>query len=195
MVNTKHWTEYLWIWAVVYFVLGYFNILFAWLGLLDFTIPLVLSSTGKGKYFCNNLCARGKLLRLTGTLVKGKRRVSKTAPRFISGFPFRLAFLTFFLAMFVSMLYKTYLVFKGKKELKAVLKLFWTFTLPWKQSFIETGLPHWVYQFGYGFYSTMLTSTIIALILMLIWRPRTWCTFCPMGMMTQCISKVRAKSV
>ena len=36
----KKWYEWLWIWAIVYFSLGFFNILFAWLGMIDFLVPL-----------------------------------------------------------------------------------------------------------------------------------------------------------
>ena len=32
----KHWYDYLWIWTIIYFALGFFNILFAWLGMIDF---------------------------------------------------------------------------------------------------------------------------------------------------------------
>lgn len=32
----KHWYDYLWIASITYLVLGFFNILFAWLGLLFF---------------------------------------------------------------------------------------------------------------------------------------------------------------
>ena len=36
----KKWYDYLWIWTIVYFTLGFFNILFAWLGMIDFLVPL-----------------------------------------------------------------------------------------------------------------------------------------------------------
>lgn len=39
----KHWYDYLWILSLTYLVLGFFNILFAWLGLLCFFIPLIIS--------------------------------------------------------------------------------------------------------------------------------------------------------
>ena len=39
----KHWYDYLWIVSLVYLILGFFNILFAWLGLLCFFIPLIIS--------------------------------------------------------------------------------------------------------------------------------------------------------
>ena len=50
-----------------------------------------------------------------------------------------------------------------------------------------------VAQFSFGFYSLMLTSLLIGLIVMVLYKPRTWCAFCPMGTMTQDICKLKNK--
>ena len=50
---------------------------------------------------------------------------------------------------------------------------------------------YWVAQFSFGFYSLMLTSLLLGLIVMVLYKPRTWCTFCPMGTMTQGICKLK----
>ena len=39
----------------------------------------------------------------------------------------------------------------------------------------------------------MLTSTLIGIVVMVLFKPRAWCVFCPMGTMTQLICKVKAK--
>ncbi len=39
----KHWYDYLWIFSSIYLILGLFNILFAWLGLICFLVPLMIS--------------------------------------------------------------------------------------------------------------------------------------------------------
>ena len=39
----------------------------------------------------------------------------------------------------------------------------------------------------------MLTSLLIGLIVMVLYKPRTWCAFCPMGAMTQSICKLKNK--
>ena len=39
MNKSKKWYQYLWIWSILYFSLGFFNILFAWLGMIDFPLP------------------------------------------------------------------------------------------------------------------------------------------------------------
>lgn len=60
-MKAKHWYDYLWVYAIIYFALGFFNILFAWLGMIDFFLPLLLAIFGGNKFFCNHLCGRGQL--------------------------------------------------------------------------------------------------------------------------------------
>ena len=53
----KRWYDFLWIASAAYLALGLFNILFAWLGLLCFFIPLVLSAATGTKAYCNRSCS------------------------------------------------------------------------------------------------------------------------------------------
>ena len=43
-MKKKHWFDWLWIWTILYFALGFFNILFAWLGMIDFLVPLFIGA-------------------------------------------------------------------------------------------------------------------------------------------------------
>ena len=99
---------------------------------------------------------------------------------------FRWSFLIFFCAMFGAMLWNTCLVFNGSRELRQAVTLLWTFRLPWHWAY-HGGTAPWIAQFAYGFYSVMLTSTMLGLITMALFRPRSWCVYCPMGMATQLI--------
>ena len=188
-MKKKHWYDYLWIWSIIYFSLGFFNILFAWLGLLDFTIPFLIAIFGGNKWFCNHLCGRGQLYALLPKKYKCSR--NKPAPKWLSSKGFRYGFLAFFMTMFGTMLYQTYLVFGGASSLRQAVKLFWTFRVPWGWAYTAGSAPGWVAQFAFGFYSLMLTSALIGLIVMVLYRPRTWCSFCPMGTMTQGICQIR----
>ena len=40
----RHWYDHLWVVSLTYLILGFFNILFAWLGLFCFFIPLIILS-------------------------------------------------------------------------------------------------------------------------------------------------------
>ena len=159
--------DYMWIISITYFSLGFFNILFAWLGLLCFLTPIILATLRKGKSYCN-----------------------KPMPKFLKSKLFRYGFLIFFMTMFLIMLFNTYLVFAGTRDLKEVLQIIWSFKLPWKISNTDI-FPLWVYQFALGFYSMMLTSTILGIITMILYKPKSWCVYCPIGTMTQLISKTK----
>ena len=189
--NKKSFKDYMWILSSIYLLLGLFNILFAWLGLLCFSIPLIISISGGGKTYCNTYCGRGQLLDVMGTKLKLSKY--RDIPTFLRSKSFRYGFLTFFMTMFIIMLFNTYMVFSGTSELKEVVKILWTFNLPW--NWVNTSMVSpWIAQFAFGFYSIMLTSTILGVITMLLFKPKSWCVYCPMGTMTQLISKVKYDS-
>ena len=184
----KTFLDYMWIISLVYLLLGFFNILFAWLGLLCFLIPLIISISGRGKAYCNIYCGRGQLLDLMGNKLNLSRH--KDIPKFLRSKWFRYGFLTFFMSMFIVMLFNTYLVFAETNSLKEVVQILWTFKVPW--NFVDTSMvTPWVAQFAFGFYSMMLTSTILGIITMILYKPKSWCVYCPMGTMTQLISKAK----
>ena len=189
MNKTKHWYDYLWVVTILYFGLGFFNILAAWLGLIFFCLPLILAVAGKGKLYCNRYCDRGQFFSLLG----GRLGLSRNhdIPSWMRSKGFRIGFLTFFMVMFAQMLFTTWLVFSGAQDLRQVVKLFWTFKLPWHWAYPVEVTP-WVAQFAFGFYSMMLTSALIGVIVMVLFKPRAWCVFCPMGTMTQLICKAKA---
>lgn len=191
-MKAKHWYDYLWVYAIIYFALGFFNILFAWLGMIDFLLPLFLAIFGGNKFFCNHLCGRGQLFSKLGTDLKCSR--CKPTPRWMSSKWFRYGFLLFFLTMFGNMVFQTYLVATGAASLREAIKLFWTFRVPWSWTYTGGTVADWVAQFSFGFYSLMLTSLLLGLIVMVLYKPRTWCAFCPMGTITQGICKLKKKN-
>lgn len=189
MTKKKKWYDYLWIVSATYLILGFFNILFAWIGLLCFFIPLLIAIFGGDKMYCNKFCGRGQLFDLLGNKLGLSRK--KDIPKFLRSKWFRYGFLIFFFIMFFDMLFSTYLVFEGTRDLKEVVTLLWTIKLPWNWAYNGTAVAPWVAQFAFGFYSVMLTSTVLGLITMILYKPRSWCVYCPMGTMTQTICKVK----
>lgn len=188
--KNKHRYDYLWIASLIYLILGFFNIMFAWLGLACFFIPLAISAIAGNKAYCGKYCGRGQLFSLIGGRFGLSRK--KDVPSFLRSKYFRYGFLIFFLAMFFVMIFNTYLVFSGAGSLSEKVTLLWTFKLPWDWAYGGGFIP-WTAQFAFGFYSIMLTSTILGFITMLLFKPRSWCVYCPMGTMTQLICKVKNK--
>ena len=184
----KHWYDYLWIWSILFFALGFFNIMFAWLGMLDFLIPLVIAIFGGNKWFCNHLCGRGQLFALLGNRLSRK----KPTPHWLASRAFRYIFLAFFMLMFLNIIFQTYLVASGGSDLRESIKLLWTIRVPWGWTYSPGIFPDWAAQFAFGFYGLMLTSAIIGIAVMALYKPRSWCAFCPMGTMTQSICRLKS---
>lgn len=156
----------------------------------DLFLPLLFAIVKGNKMYCNRYCDRGQFLSILGKKLKLSRY--RDTPSWMKSKAFRYAFLAFFLVMFANMLYVTYLVMTGVKDGGSFIKLFWKFKVPWPFA-IDTTITPWVNQFALGFYSLMLTSTLIGVIVMILYKPRTWCSFCPMGTMTQTICAIKAK--
>ena len=112
-------------------------------------------------------------------------------PAWMKSRGFRYGFLIFFLLIFANVLYATYLVAGGARDVAEFVTLFWTFSVPWAWA-SSTATSPWAVQFAYGFYSLMLTSAMLGIITMLFYKPRSWCVYCPMGTMTQLICKAKA---
>ena len=184
------WIEHLWIVTCVYLARGLFNILFAWLGLIFFFAPLIIAVFWQSKAYCT-ICDRGRLFNLLGHRFRLSR--NRPMPAWLKSLPFRYGFLLFFWAVFIAILVKTVLVFASLKDPVSAVTLFWTWDVPWHWAVPETDVPAWAVQFAFGFYSLMLTSTLIGLICMLLFKPRSWCVFCPMGSMTQLVCKWQAR--
>ena len=184
----KRWSDYMWHVSATYFTLGFFNIVYAWLGVICFMIPLLMAIFGGGKGYCNNYCGRGQLFLQIGNTLGWSRR--KVAPRWLSSKGFRNGFLVFFMFFFIQMIILTVLVAQGIESLHETVHLLWTFDVPWHWAY-RTPVEPWVAQFAFGLYGIMLTSLIVGVILTIVYRPRTWCVFCPMGNMTQMICKLK----
>ena len=183
-----HWYHYLWVWSILYFSLGFFNIAFAWLGLISVFLPMIFAIGFGSKAFCNRYCDRGQLLRMFGSQLGLSRR--RDVPSWLKSRWFRYGFLIFFLTMFGQVLYTTYLVFAGASSLNEVVTLFWSIRLPWQWAY-TAGISPSAAAFAFELYSLMLTCTLVSLITMLLFRPRSWCVYCPMGTMTQLICKAK----
>lgn len=190
MSNRNHWYDYLWILTALYLVLGFFNILFAWLGLLCFLLPLIMASAFGTKSYCNKYCGRGQLFELIGN--SWKLSPKRDIPFWMRSHTFRYGFLAFFMAMFVNLLVTTYLVFSNALQLHRAVTLLWSFDVPWHWSY--GNVEPWAAQFAFGFYSLMLTSSVLGIITLLLFKPRSWCVYCPMGTMTQLICRVKHKN-
>ena len=185
-MKNKKLSDYMWLLSITYLVLGLFNILFAWLGMICFITPLLISIVTGNKIYCHKYCGRGQLFAKMGSKISR----NKPMPKFLKSTFFRYAFLAFFMFMFLNMVFYTFLVFNNTKDLNQVITILWSFKLPWAYN-SSIIVDKWIIQYAYGFYSVMITSTIIGSITMYLYKPRSFCVYCPMGTMTQSICKIK----
>ncbi len=185
-MKTKSWNNYLWIASATYLILGFFNILFAWLGMICFITPLTIALFTGNKGYCHKYCGRGQLLAKLGTKISR----DKPMPQFMRTSYFRYGFLIFFMTMFFYMVFITQQVFTGAVDLAEIVTLLWTFEVPWAFA-NATHVTPWITQYAFGFYSVMVTSTLIGIVTMILYKPRSFCVYCPMGTMTQGICKLK----
>lgn len=188
----KRWYDYLWIVVLIYLILGFVNILFACLGLLCFIFAILISVSTGTKGWCNKYCGRAQIFNLIGGQFGLSRK--KDMPKWMKSKWFQYGFLIFFLATFFYTLWLTYLVFAGVRNLQQIVTLIWTFKVPWDWAYYGDFLHPGISQFAFGFYSSMLTMTILGLITMILFKPRSWCVYCPMGTMTHAICKIKNKN-
>ena len=79
--------------------------------------------------------------------------------------------------MFGNMVYQTYLMVAGAKDLKELVRLMWSINVPWDWAYTAGTTADWIAKFSFGFYGLMLTSTIIGLVVMVLYKPCTGCSF------------------
>ncbi len=191
-MERKSWRNHLWIVTCVFFVLGLYDIAFAWLGLVFLFTPLLVAIMKRNKAYCNKYCDRGRFFRFMGEKFGLSR--GKPMPAWMKSRWFRYLFMVYFFGMFGSVIAATWLVATEARELHSVVKIFQALRLPLNWTYSTDILPAWSVQFAFGFYSIMLTSFILGIITMLFFKPRSWCVFCPVGTMTQGICRFKRKS-
>ncbi len=184
--------KYFYLFTLAYFALGFVNILFAWLGLVCMTLPLLFLFRDTKKTWCQNYCPRASLYSTCGKLTA--KHSHKTPSYFIKG-NLKWIMLIYFSISLTLIILTTIMVAIGKKPPMNHLRFLIVFNIPFKipQLISIEGFQNWIYHFGYRMYSMMLTTTVLGLILAFIFKPRTWCTICPIATVSDVYIKAKKK--
>lgn len=169
--------------TLIFFSLGFFNIFFGWLGFFCLILPFIFIAKDKKNSWCQSYCPRANLL---STVLKPFSKVNRVIPQWLlSGKGKSIMMVYFSLNMFM-ILMSTLMVFMDRREPLDKIRLLIAFQLPWDipQLLHFPGLSDWIIHLSFRMYSMMLTTTIIGLVLGTLYRPRTWCTICPMATLT-----------
>lgn len=178
LANLKN-NKYLFLITILYFALGFINIHLALLGFICMILPLALLFRNKRKTWCQGYCPRASLFSSCGKRIGLSR---KTPDFFVKG-SMKWIMLAYFCYSLFSIILSTVKVALNKMQASETVR-FLSF-IPVKrhlpQLFEAKNVLPWITQLSYGFYSMMFTTTILGLILALVYKPRTWCTICPIS--------------
>ena len=169
--------KYLFIITLSYFALGIVNIHFALLGLICMGIPIFLLVKDRKKTWCQGYCPRAALYSTCG---KATSKWSGKTPKFFVTGPMKWIMLFYFGLSLTIIIISTIAVANGKPPMD-FLKFLLVFPLGKLPQLFEISSPPWLLHLSYRFYSMMLTTTTLGFILALIYKPRTWCTICPIA--------------
>ncbi len=181
--NLKN-NKYLFIITILYFTLGFVNIHFSLLGLICMLLPFALLVKTNKKTYCQGYCPRANLYTKAGKIVRKNSR--KTPMFFIKG-NMKWIMLSYFGISLFFIVMSTIRVASDLMIPLEQLRFLIVFKIPFNMvQLIEINnvLP-WITHLSYRFYSMMLTTTIIGLILALVYKPRTWCTICPISTISE----------
>ncbi len=163
--------------VLTFFGLGFIDIHFGLLGVFCMGIPIYLLLKTNKKTYCSGYCPRANLL--TTTTKKAKFFDFKTPKAFTQG-NVKWIMLTYFSINIVLMIASTVMAAKTGNGILSVkfFILIPGFSLP---ETLALDMPVWVTHLSYRFYSMMYSTTILGIILGIFYKPRTWCTICPIN--------------
>ncbi len=182
--------RYLFLITLSYFALGFLNIHVALLGLLCMGIPLFILFKNRKKTWCQGYCPRACLYSTCGR-VSGKW--SRKTPLFFTKGPMKWIMLSYFGLSMTLIIVSTIAVAKGK-PVADYLRFLLLFPLPNLPQLFSLSSQPWILHLSYRFYSMMLTTTTLGFILALVFKPRTWCTICPIATISEVYIKVGSQA-
>lgn len=167
----------LYLFTILLFTLGFFNIIFAWLGFICLITPFILLALTGNKIWCRSFCPRADFLTV---ILKGRSR-GRALPKWFGRA--RTIFLIYFGINLFILLMSTLMVLKGSREAVNNVRFLIAFELPWDmpQLINIPSIPQWAIHLSFRIYSMMFTTTVIGLIIGYIYKPRTWCSICPVN--------------
>lgn len=171
--------KYLFLFTLLFFALGFVNIHFALLGFICMVVPFVLLIKNNKKTWCQGYCPRANLYSTCGKLTAHNR---KTPIFFIKG-NMKWIMLTYFgISLFIITM-STIRVSSGMMPPMEMLRFLIFIPIPTElPQIIEfSNVVPWLTHLSYRMYSMMMTTTVIGLVLAIVYKPRTWCTICPIA--------------
>lgn len=176
----QSWKKYTYLVTILFFALGFFNILFAWMALLCLGLPFILLLKNKKKVWCQDYCPRANLF---GILFRNRSLTGKAGPDWLTRGKAKWFVFTYFVLNLLVITMSTVTVSKGRINPLEIVRFLIVFKLPWHMpQLVDFGtFPGWMVHLSFRLYSMMFTTTVLGLLLAWLFKPRTWCTVCPVN--------------
>lgn len=176
----RNWSNYLFVITLLFFTLGFFNIIFAWLGLVCLILPFVLLAKDKKKTWCQKYCPRASLFTV---LFQDRSLTGSSGPDWLIKGKGKWFVLTYFCFNLFVITMSTIRVSAGLMEPLERVRFLIAFILPWNMpQLLNLGIvPDWALHLSFRIYSMMFTTTVLGLLLGWLFYPRTWCRVCPIN--------------
>lgn len=182
--------KYLFLITISFFLLGFVNIHFSLLAIICMTFPIILLLRDRKKTWCQGYCPRAGLYTTCG---KAKRWSGFKTPQFFIKGNMKWIMLAYFGISLTFILLSTFGVARGMKAPMEYLRFLLLIPIPFEmpQLFDIMNIAPWLTHLSYRFYSMMMTTTALGLILAMVYKPRTWCTICPIATASDVILKYK----
>ncbi len=161
-----------------YFLLGFYDVHFGLLGIFCVALPFYFLLRTNRKTYCQGYCPRSNLFILTAkTLPFSKNR--KT-PDILFKSNFKWYLIGYLTANFIFIVMSTITAYYyGRVILNIRILLFINaFSLPEN---LALDVPIWITHLSYRVYSFLYGTTVFGIILAILYKPRSWCTICPVA--------------
>ncbi len=164
--------------TILYFILPMINIYLALTAAGCILIPFLLLKRSGRNIWCAYACPRANSLSRLRFLNIGFK-----TPEWLKGKSMRNNMLIYFGINFSFIALSTIMVSAGRINPIDKIRLLIIFQLPFSlpQLFPPETPAAPVLHLAYRFYSFMLTSTLLGIILAILFKPRTWCAICPVN--------------
>lgn len=168
--------------TLLFFVLGLLHITFALVGLMCFIIPFVQYYQYKDKVWCKYYCPRaGFFNRIISRINLGLR-----SPKFLAKVSVKKAVVGYLALNLFFVTMSTTMVALGRIPPIEMVRFLIVFPLPLElPQLFNFAAPAPLVHLGYRVFSMMFTSVVVGSVLGILYRPRTWCTVCPINTLTK----------
>lgn len=167
--------------TIIFFGVGMIHITFSIIGILCFTIPFILYFKYRKKLWCTSICPRAGYFNKVIT----KINIGLKPPRLFSKIGFKKAVVIYFGINLFFVTMSTIMVSLGRINPIEQVRFLIAFSLPIQlPQLLEISIGEPFIHLGYRLYSMMFTSVIIGSVLGIIYKPRTWCSICPVNTLT-----------